>query len=207
MCFKKIQDRSNVTSAVTTTTATTGLVSVDVKAVKAESQADVYVTARHGACHAVLDVVIDSGAVVNVLPAKMVQKFGRSLKQLDPCSLMLIGFDGTRRRPHGQLQVDLQVGNGPQVSTTFVVTAAVREPLLCRETSLELGSLVLPHSRRHTRSQGLIAATVEVAVLPKIDKVDDKIDKIDYKMHHKINKIPQMYKTTKCISLQTDCHF
>ena len=168
MCLKKKAQQASGTNTVTTN-APTGLVSVAVKSVDAEPQADVSVTAQHGRHRPVLDVVIDSGAVVNVLPTNFVHKFGKLLKQLDPCSLMLIGFDGTRRRPHGQLQVELQVGDGPRVNANFVVTGGVREPLLCRDTSLELGSLVLPHSRRRTRSfQPMIAAAVEAVSEPQL---------------------------------------
>ena len=168
MCRQKAQDQASGSSnaGAANNNAPTGLVSVDVKSVNMETQADVFVKAKHGHHQVILDVVIDSGAVVNILPSNMLGKFSKSLKQLEPCSLMLIGFDGTRRRPRGQLQIVLQVEDGPRVNATFVVSEGVREPLLCRDTSLELGALVLPHSRRRSRSSSLIAAAVEVATPP-----------------------------------------
>ena len=61
-CHQKLQKQNKGTNVVNTNNAPTGLVTVDVKSVDAEPQADIQVRARYGDHHAQLDAVIDSGA-------------------------------------------------------------------------------------------------------------------------------------------------
>ena len=59
------------------------------------------------------DVIVDSGAACNVLPMSMLGNFNMSHKDLRKSKLILVGFDGSRRRPLGEVHVRLQVvGHG-----------------------------------------------------------------------------------------------
>ena len=134
-----------------------------------EPRADVNIIASKGNRRVQLSAVVDSGAAVNVLPTSDLSKFGRAPRDLQRSDVILVGFDGRRRRPVGQIVVDLCVeGQVRTISAVFVVSGGVHEALLGRETALALGAVILPFSNAFSGRNQTVFSVSNVPPLPEV---------------------------------------
>lgn len=68
-------------------------------------------------------VLIDNGAIVNILPSKMMKVLGKTSEDLIPTEITVGNFTGGCSPAKGVLSIQLQIGNRVTNTTFFVIDA------------------------------------------------------------------------------------
>jgi hypothetical protein len=72
--------------------------------------------------HPVNKMLVDTGAIVNIMPYSVLRRLGRSAEDLIKTNIMLSDFNGQASEAQGILNVDLTVGSKTVPTSFFIVS-------------------------------------------------------------------------------------
>jgi hypothetical protein len=72
--------------------------------------------------HPVNKMLVDTGAIVNIMPYSVLRRLGRSAEDLIKTNIMLSDFNGQASEAQGILNVDLTVGSKIVPTSFFIVS-------------------------------------------------------------------------------------